>query len=285
MYLIIIRFISSFLGLCTVQVVGRGSGPASTTPVQTVPIINPPYADTTITGPVPKVKTKGGKPHVGVKRQFSLSSNIHSSDSHTHKVPRKRSHSVDLSKLEPSNEVNGISNLTNNNHLNPDNALNIESLANLENSPLELSLNAVSSTLLANNINRTSSSTFTISGATVSSSNLNTSLNLNSSLNLCQTMGINPGISQTQMIVDQSQLPVNQTKVGVNHMVAPNVSVTQGMMVSLPSVTQVTNVNVFQSNLKEILPAPSSGRSIAPSPTSGLYTKSQVRFLLHRFGN
>eukprot|EP00794_Sanderia_malayensis_P005848 gene5848-6547_t len=237
-------------------------------------------------GPVPRVKTKLVKSNgTRVKRQFSMSNDA----SRSHSATRKRRHSADPSKVDNVNKEVNVSevNSGDNNNIvsemvNSDVALTMNEIGQVLNSLDTNSLDAslISSSILCSDANQTGTSTLTITGGNITG-NLNNSMNLNSSLTLCHTMGINPqmqqsgSLSTTQLVVDQGQV--------LNQVVAPNVAVTQGMMVSLPNVTQVQNLTAYQGNLKEILPAPCPGKQLNSSV--GVYIAAQGQNTLSQISN
>ena len=266
-----------FSGICSTQVVNEGSSHSQDN--KSSFNLNSSSTETSRFGSVPRVKTKGGKANANsLKRQISdtyLTENYSAS--------RKRRHSADLSRIDLVNKESSLleNTMLNDNNNTKDSAIDLAKCVNEIGQALSgfdvesLDTNFLSGTLLCADTNQTGVSNLTISGGNITT-NLNPNLSLNSSLSLCQTMGITPGIhqnlnlniggSQNPIVVDQGQL--------VNHMVAPNVAVTQGMMVSLPNVTQVQSLAGYQGNLKEILPAPNPIKQQGSS--AGIYIAAQV---------
>ena len=275
-------YIIYFAGTCAVQVVDKANGKFQQLHAAVLNDSSSRLAENSHLGPVPRVKTKSKANSSAIKRQFSLNSDAHRSQSSS--ASRKRRHSSDSLKAAALDKDTNLidSNSGDNNNVYDSNmdlarTMNEIGLLNcIDVESLEPSLPP--GTLLCTDMNQTGGSNLTISGGSITA-NLNSNMNLHSSLTLCQTMGLNPGIaqnlvqnpglSQTQLIVDQGQV--------VNHVVAPNVAVTQGMMVSLPNVTQMHSSG-YQAHLKEILPAPSLGKQANSS--TGVYITTQVHIAL-----
>ena len=230
-------------------------------------------------GSVPRVKTKSSKTSTptNLKRQIS-----DSCVSDEYFSSRKRRHSGDSLKNDSVNKDNNIlEHSLNDNNNSRESAIDLAKCVNeigqvLHGFDVEsLEANFLSSDLLSSDSTQSGMSNLTISGGNIST-NLSADNSLNASLSLCQTMGINHGVSQNLGVNlggSQNQIVVEHGQV-VNQLLAPNMAVTKGMMVSLPNVTQVQNLAAYQGNLKEILPAPSSIKQ--QSSSTGLYVTSQV---------
>ena len=232
-------------------------------------------------GSVPRVKTKSNKTTTSTNLKRQISDSYSPGDYFS---SRKRRHSADSLKNDSVNkDSNLLENSLNENNNSRDSALDLAKCVNEIGQTIHgfdvesLDANFLSSDLLSSDSTQAGMSNLTISCGNVST-NLNANTSLNSSLSLCQTMGINHGLSpnlgvslgssQNPIVVDHGQI--------VNQLLAPNMAVTKGMMVSLPDVTQVQNLAAYQGNLKEILPAPSSSKQ--QNSSTGLYVTSQVSF-------
>ena len=231
-------------------------------------------------GPVPRVKTKSNKANSSANLKRQISDSFVPDD---YLSLRKRRHSADSLKNDSVNkDSNLLENTLNDNNNSRESAIDFAKCVNEIGQALHgfdvesLDANFLSGDLLSSDSSQSGISNLTITGGNISS-NISDNTTLNSTLSLCQPMGINHGMSQNLSVnlgSSQSPIVVDHSQV-VTQLLAPNMAVTKGMMVSLPNVTQVQNLAAYQGNLKEILPAPSSAKQ--QSTSTGLYVTSQVR--------
>lgn len=229
-------------------------------------------------GSVPRVKTKTkSNSSANLKRQISDTS-----------VPddylslRKRRHSADSLKNESVNrDTNLLENSTNDNNNSRDSSIDLAKCVTeigqgLRGFDVEsLDTNFLSGSLLSSDTNQSGISNLTITGGSLPV-NMNQDIGLNSSLSLCQTMGLNHAVSPNLSLnlgAQQNPIVLEHGQV-VSQLLAPNIAVTKGMMVSLPNVSQIQNLSAYQGNLKEILPALSSSKQ--QNTSTGLYVSAQV---------
>lgn len=216
-------------------------------------------------GSVPRVKTKSHKTNSAnsLKREFSESSIAADFSS-----SRKRRHSSDSLKNESvSKDATGLlENSLNDNNNSQESAIDLAKCVNEIGQALRgfdvesLDANFISGALLSSDSSQSGVSNLTITGGNISSSQ-GTDTGLNSSLSLCQTVGLNHGLSPNLSLnLGAAQNPIVLDHGQVSQLLAPNIAVTKGMMVSLPNVSQVQNLSAYQGSLKEILPAPTSGK-------------------------
>ena len=229
-------------------------------------------------GSAPRVKTKPNKTSTSTNLKRQISDSYVPDDYFS---SRKRRHSADSLKNDSVDKDSSLLENSNDNNNSRESAIDLAKCVNEIGQALRgfdvesLDANFLSSDLLSSDSTQSGMSNLTISGGNIST-NLSADNSLSSSLSLCQTMGINHGVSSNLAVNlggSQNPIVVEQGQV-VNQLLAPNMAVTKGMMVSLPNVTQVQNLAVYQGNLKEILPAPSSVKQQCTSP--GLYVTSQV---------
>ena len=243
-------------------------------------------------------KLKKSKTSAGMKRQLSL--NEKQSNNSDSKNPSKRRHSTELPAVDPFTLSSTLANVKNEFQQPND---HFTSRPSLQRQPLQ--------TTYSSNNPISSPSNFTISGGTITVSSTNLLMNnnslpgnqsggsLNSSLNLCQTMGVSSAVTpstvtgrnsaQENFLMAQQQQQQQQQTTKVT--VAPNVTITQGMVVSLPSAAyQQPNAvvqqqsgqqqNMYAMGLKNMISQPSPNRTVQHIQSSvPNLIKNQVRYL------
>ena len=224
-----------------------------------------------------KVKPKGS----GTKRQLSLNDTQQGiiADPLSY-ASSKRRHSSEVPVNDPFALINQ-SNL--NRSLNPTNqqVINVKDFQRPSNDVLSSRRPKSANTYLTTNV--ASSPSFIGTGNNVLAGNFvattgSVNMNMNSSLNLCQSLGITQtgnSLSVRQNSIDSTYSMTSSSKVTA----APNVTITQGMLVSLPtSVLQNSQQNVYSigSHIKDLISQSSPSRIVQPVSQSSQLALKQV---------